>query len=94
MSPNSPNSDSGNVSPPPLPLGGRNSMTCEHGSFSGHRHCSNSDMIDMFNHLGCSPTILGIAGHMGQRTHGGGVVDDEWVWDQWKRREDVKRTGS
>lgn len=25
---------------------------------------------------------------MEQRTHGGGVVDanDEWVWDQWKRR--------
>jgi len=34
--------------------------------------------------------MLRNAGHhdMGQRTHGGGVVDasDEWVSDQWKRR--------
>ena len=59
------------------------------------RHRSNSDMIVMFNHLGCSSTtILGIAGQMGQRTHGGGIVDNEWIWDQRKRRENVKRTGS
>ena len=52
-------------------------MSCEHGSFSGYRHCSNSNMIDVINHWRCSPTILGIAGRMGKRTPGGGIVDDE-----------------
>ena len=48
-------------------LGGHDSISCEHGSFSEHRHLSNSDMIDMINHWGCSPTILGIAGRGQQR---------------------------
>jgi hypothetical protein len=47
LSPNS--SDPGNVKP--IHLCGHDSMSCEHGSFSDHRHRSDSDMIVMFNHL-------------------------------------------
>ena len=69
-------------------------MSCEHGSFSGYRHRSNSDMIDTFNHWGVFACDTGgMAGHMGQRTRGGGVMDDEWVWANG-RVEDMKRKGS
>lgn len=47
-------------------------------------------MIDMlFNHWeGCSPTTMGIVGHVGRRSHVG-VMDDKWVWDNG-RGKDVK----
>lgn len=43
---NSSNSASDNVNPP-LPLGEHDFILCIHGLFSGHRHRSNSDMIDV-----------------------------------------------
>lgn len=43
---NSSNSASDNVNSP-FPLGGHDLISCIHGSFSGHRHCSNSHMIDV-----------------------------------------------
>lgn len=74
------------VSNPPLLLGGHDSISCEHGSFSGHRHRSNSDMIDMFNHWGRDCWIYGTTNTWrwcsGWWWVGLGPVEEERMWKQ------------